>query len=365
MSFDLSKCNYCGECLERCKYTTFDREQGSENMKALVKGQPARIMDECVTCWACNTYCPTGANPADLILLKMEEKGYKCSPALIQMVEMLSSSQISPSSVKKGKPGKPIFNVCVFYDVIPDLFQGKLFEGGTFLIGGEYEANLAYEHIGRPTSFKEVLARKIRNIAKVSGENEVVFMHDDSYVAVTAKAEEFAIDVPFKPVHQAEYFRNYLKKCKDRIKKLDLKIAYQLPCTTHYIPLLNKWIDEVMELIGCERVGRTYDRDNQICCGGLISSRKGAQACQTVRTINIEDAKTAGAEAFIMHCHACAIGLREMANASGMKPYMLTELVRLALGETVSGPGAGLGDNRDVIKMFGAVLSGQIQKIPF
>jgi hypothetical protein len=84
-----------------------------------------------------------------------------------------------------------------------------------------------------------------------------------------------------------------------------------------------------------------------------------------VREANINDAKAAGAEAFIMHCYPCAIGLRDMANEAGMKPYLLPELVRLALGETLSGQGAGLGDDREIIQLFNGVTSGQIQEVPF
>jgi hypothetical protein len=44
---------------------------------------------------------------------------------------------------------------------------------------------------------------------------------------------------------------------------------------------------------------------------------------------------------------------------------MLTEMVRLALGETLHGEGAGMGDDRDSIKMFSGIMTGQIQEVPF
>jgi Fe-S oxidoreductase len=233
MAFDVSKCDCCGECLERCHYAEYTREQVAEEVKALTEGKEARILDECVTCWACNTYCPTGANPADLILLRMEEKGYECTQALTRVVETHDSPQMAPSSVKTGEPGKPFISACTFHDIIPHLYEGQLFEGATFLLGGDYETMLVWEHISRPTTFKNGLAKKIENIAKTVGENEVIFTHDDCYATVTTKAEEYEINVPFKPVHQAEYYRDYLKEHEDRITKLNLKIAYHLPCATH------------------------------------------------------------------------------------------------------------------------------------
>ena len=154
---------------------------------------------------------------------------------------------------------------------------------------------------------------------------------------------------------------------KDRIKKLHLKVAYQLPCASHYTPWENESIDEVLELIGCERVKRKYDRDNQICCGATLGTTQwptqGKDASLRIRKENIRDAKTAGAEALVMHCPMCAVNLREMAQEAGMKPFMLAELCRLALGEKLPGEGAGLGDNRDWVIRASKVLAGVVTEL--
>jgi Fe-S oxidoreductase len=59
------------------------------------------------------------------------------------------------------------------------------------------------------------------------------------------------------------------------------------------------------------------------------------------RMKNIMDAKEAGAEAFIFLCPLCIGGLRGRAKGQGMEPYILSNLVRVALGEKLTHGGAG------------------------
>lgn len=363
MAFDETKCDLCGQCLERCQHSPHSHEEASEAIKLLMADRTCRILDECVTCWACDTYCPTGANPSNLLLQRMEMRGYECSPALVKVVELHDSPQRAPSEVVLGDADKPVISLCTYRDRIPNLFQGQLFEQATLLIGGEFETMLVREHVAQVTRFQEGLPQKIRNIEQVAGTRSVVFMHDDCYASVTTKAQEYGISVSFKPIHQAEYFLDYLKAHQTQITQLNKKVAYHLPCAVHYIPWIDQWIDDILEMIGCERVARVYDRNNQTCCGGIVGPRQGEAANLRIRRQNIEDAKAHGAELFIMHCFPCAIGLRKMAYDAGMQPYMLTELVRIALGEKLHGLGAGLGDSRESIRIFEEIISGRQREL--
>ena len=59
------------------------------------------------------------------------------------------------------------------------------------------------------------------------------------------------------------------------------------------------------------------------------------------RMKNIMDAKEAGAGAFVFLCPLCIMGNRGRAKAQGMEPYILSNLVRVALGEELTHGGAG------------------------
>jgi Fe-S oxidoreductase len=293
----------------------------------------------------------------------MEERGYDVAPVFRHIIEESDSEEFAPTKVVWGEPDKPIIHACTFYEWIPNLYDRQLFKGTTLMMGGHFACRLYWEHAGQQSVFKECLPKKVENVARVAGCRDVVMMHDDCYSAFTTRATEWGINIPFKVVHQAEYLRDYLKAHKAKIKKLNMRIAYHLPCAGHYTPWQNEWIDEVMKLIGCERVKRTYDRDNQICCGTVVASRQGLDESKRIKKENIEDAKAAGAEALVMQCPLCAANLRDGAKAAGMEPYMLPQLCSLALGEELPGPGAGLGDDRGWIQTPLRIVRGEISQL--
>lgn len=363
MGFSLQKCNFCGVCLERCHYTEYTLKESAEEIKRLIDGQPAQITDTCCTCGACNEYCPTGANPYDLIQRRMEERGFETTSAMRRIIELSDAEELAPTRVLWGEADKPLIHACSFYDWIPNFYDRKVFEGATIMMGGTFATRLYWEHIGKQSVFKEALPQKVENIARVAAGREVVTMHDDCYAALTTRAMDWNINVPFKVTHQAEYLRDYLREHSAEVRKLNMKVAYHLPCAAHYAPWQNEWIDEVMDLIGCERVKRTYDRDNSICCGCQVAPRRGVELAGEVRMANIEDAKAAEAEAIIFQCPLCAINLREEAKAAGLEPYMLPQLCSMAVGDELpAGVGAGLGDSRAWIQSPIKLVKGEIRE---
>ncbi|MFH0814173.1 MAG: hypothetical protein V2A69_15250, partial [Pseudomonadota bacterium] len=248
MAFNLAKCDYCGDCFDLCHYTEYDKKGAAEQMKKLVAGEKAAIVTECVTCAACNEYCSKGANPFDLLLRYQEKDNtYKTTPSYYQLIEVIDKS---PGEVIQGKAGKPVLNICAV-DVLPHLFEGELFEGCTFLKGGEFESVLGWIHGGKETPLRENLQKKVNALAK-TGFKEIIMFHDDCYGAYTTKAMEYNIDVPFKVKHYIEYLRDYLKEHSSQVTKLNMKIAYQQPCSSRYTPWMDKTLDELFALMGVE-----------------------------------------------------------------------------------------------------------------
>jgi Fe-S oxidoreductase len=157
------------------------------------------------------------------------------------------------------------------------------------------------------------------------------------------KVKEYGIELPFKPIHIIEYLRDYVKEHEDQIRKLDMKIAYQQPCASRYTFEKDSILDELFELIGAERVKRKYDRLGALCCGysqGAMVNVSKEELIQW-RMKNIIDAKDAGAEAMVYLCPVCVAYLRNRTKGQGLEPYIISNLVRLALGEELTHGGAG------------------------
>ncbi len=339
--FYREKCNLCGECLMKCPYLAYSEEKAKEEFKKLIDGEPTSITAECITCAACNMFCPEGANPFDLINDRQEETGtFKVTDEWIRMMKMASKM---PSKVIKGDPEKPIMNLCSVGDILPGVIEGQLFDGMTLLKGGDYFCYFGWVHAGKPSMVSENAQIFVDNLAKIGAE-EIICYHDDCYAMLTNKVKEFGIDLPFKPIHILKYLRDYVKEHNDQIKKLNIKVAYQQPCASRYAFEENdKILDELFQLIGVVRVKRNYDRVGALCCGGVMAVmlNLGKEKSHKWRMSNIMDAKEAGAEAMVFLCPLCVLSLRSRAKAQGLEPYIISNLVRLALDEKLTHGGAG------------------------
>ncbi|MFX1296523.1 MAG: heterodisulfide reductase-related iron-sulfur binding cluster [Promethearchaeota archaeon] len=339
--FYKDKCTLCGECLIKCYYLAYSEEKAKKEFKKLIDGEPSSVTSECITCVACNTFCPEEANPFDLINERQEETGsFQVKKETLNMMEMASTFR---SQIKEGEPGKPVMTLCTVGELLPGVIEGQLFKGITLIKGGKYFCQFGWIHVGKPSIVKKKAQKFVDKLTK-TGAKEIICFHDDCYAMLTSKVQEFGITVPFKPVHIIEFLRDYVKEHSDQIKKLNMKIAYQQPCASRYTFEKDIILDELFNLIGVERVNRRYDRVNAMCCGGTMAGMKNVskEVFNEWRMKNINDAKEHGAEAMVFLCPICALTLRNKGKSRGVEPYMLSNLVRLALGEKLTKGGAGI-----------------------
>lgn len=338
--FYKEKCTVCGNCLVKCPYLSYSEEKAKIEIEKLINGNETPVTSECITCAACNMFCPESANPFDLINQRQEETGtFKINDEWLGMMKMAPRM---PSKVIKGDPDKPAISLCTFADLLPGVIKGQLFEGLSILKGGDYFCYFGWIHAGKPSEVENNAQKFVDNLAK-TGAKEIILYHDDCHAMLTSKVKEYNIQLPFKPIHIIEYLRDYVIQNEDRVEKLELKIAYQQPCASRYSFDKDRVLDELLKLIGVERVDRKYDRENALCCAGVIASmtNKSKEEANEWKMKNILDAKESGADAFVILCPICVLNLRTRAKTQEMEPYILSNLVRLALGETLTHGGAG------------------------
>jgi len=327
--WDKSKCDLCGDCLVRCQYVDYDRDKAIQQITDLIDGKPAEILNECVTCCACNEYCPTGANPFDLINRMQEEN--KSLPITEKMVKFMAAGGTLPTELIRADESKPAFSLCVMDHWIPDgALDGGMFEGMTVAKGGDYFCYLGFVHYGMVGPLEENAKRFIDNLGAI-GAKEIVFLHADCY-AMLSKMGEYGIAVPFKATHIIEYMRDYLKNHRENIDPLNKKVAFQRPCASRYAPEMEPVLDDLFELIGVERVKRKYDREEALCCMGVLE-RIDAERSKRYQDMNLKDAVDAVAQAMVFLCPFCQMFLGKQAKERGLKPIFKTELCRMALGE--------------------------------
>jgi Fe-S oxidoreductase len=294
MAFIETRCDFCGECLARCAYVDYDKERAAFEMKSLVAGEDAPILSSCVSCFACNEFCPTGARPFDLILERQEQFGsLGVAPETIQQQEALYATT---SPVQVARTGGRVLSACVFSRSDPGLFEGRIFQGLPVVRGRHFFCYILFDHLGAGS--------------------------------VTQRHAQ----VPFRPVHLFEYLRDFLEEHRSEVQPLGLRVAYQRPCASRLTPAKEEALDAVLERIGVQRVERRYDRESALCCSGAVSFLQPHLAAG-VKARNLDDAQQAGAEAMCYLCPMCRRTLAQDAEARGLANYHVIDLVRMALGE--------------------------------
>ena len=329
--FDSAKCIECGNCFVQCQYVDYYLEKAVCEIKALKKGHTADILKDCITCIACNEYCPREANPYDLICSLQEERDIRLVPKEITDI-IEETLTCVPNEIIPGDPDKPALSLCVMEHAYPEnVTQSKLFDGLTRVRGSDYYSRVVYLHTGMESIVKEHAQQFIDNLAALN-RDEIIFMHDDCYALAACKAAEYGITVPFKPVHIVEYMVRYLKEHKHDIQPLERKVAYQRPCISRYTPEKEPFLDEFFELVGAQRVERHHDRKNALCCAfGLRETdpERGSNILQK----NLSDAKNHSAVAMVFLCPGCYWLTSDACDKAGLASIFITDLCRIALGE--------------------------------
>jgi len=345
LRFDEKKCAACKnvDCLTRCRYMDLDVDAARTEWKKVIDGEDTSVLTDCITCCACEEYCPHGNHPFYLKCERMEEKGISpvprpCTTMMKQGFPLSKPGEFEIAEELKGLDR--ILDFCIM--PVQFMLKGPLFEGLTMVpsdaaataaSGHHYFCQLGDLHFGAMSVVKERLPQVIENVAKYNAK-EVICFHDECYGAYTHFAPAYGLEVPFKPVHFFEYLFNRLTELKDRIKPVNMKVAYQRPCSAHYSPQADHWVDDIFNLIGVERVKREYDKENAMCCSSIVMMQKPAgryELAMSMQKSNIADMKNAGAMGCVFNCPACMGRLGEPALMSGIMPMFMFNICERAI----------------------------------
>lgn len=344
LKFDVKKCYRCTTqaCLTRCQYMEIDRDTAKQEIMKIAQGRDSFVLHDCVTCYACEEYCPMGNHP--FYLIAEQQEALNCPP----VPEPLIRRAINLGIPFRGEPeinviNGPALNLAAFSE-LAHLLEGRLFEDISIISTDgrkmfHYFCQLMYLHYGRSSVIKERLPRIIHNIAGHKP-TEVVCFHDECYGTYTSYCPAVGMEVPFKPVHFYEFLYGRLLELKDSIRPVNRRVAYQRPCSSRLSPDKHPFVRDICQLVGAELVQREYEDENALCCGGSIQGqrREGSRKrAADIQSRNIEDMKRAGAEMCLFNCPACFLTLGPKVAAAGIAPIHMSDLCRIAIDEKPSG----------------------------
>ena len=339
LQYDENVCKACEtvDCLMKCQYLDFESVDAAKTEKLkILKGEDSFVLTDCATCYACEEYCPNNNHPFFQIVELQEAKDFYTAPKPIvhQQEKMYSpkGEKDIPYPLKD-----PAISLCLFPDMV-ERTTGRLFEGGSGFLGRDFFCNLVYLHFARMSLIKERLPQVIGNIAenlKKNGLTELIAYHDECYSGFTHWADAYDVEVPFTPTHQYDFLYQRLQEMKDSITPLDVKVAYQRPCSNRLIPGTHHFVDDIFELIGANKVKRKYEGENALCCGSVLVMQGRDELAEDLQEKNTSDMLEAGVEYCVFNCPMCYYTLGEIVAKKGIKPVVMSDLCRMAVGEKV------------------------------
>ncbi|HPA71552.1 MAG TPA: (Fe-S)-binding protein [Spirochaetota bacterium] len=68
------ECVECGTCLRECRYLGLSADGAVEEIRKINRGEPSVVTERCVSCYACDAFCPRGAHPYERIHYAWDER---------------------------------------------------------------------------------------------------------------------------------------------------------------------------------------------------------------------------------------------------------------------------------------------------
>jgi len=335
VNLDKDLCLKCTtiDCLVRCRYLGLDLEQATQERDRLMAEENSQVLEDCVTCYACEEYCPYGNHPFYLIVELQERHGIHPVPKEIE--EHQVASLAPKGKIQYREMHAPVIDLCTF-PMLKDSITGPLFENASFFWGTDVFCNLMYLHFGKTSLINERLQKNIDNIwnfyLKPNNLDTLVCYHDECYATFTSYAQAYGIEVPFTPVHLFDFIIERLTELKDRIIPLNIRAAYHRNCSNRLIPETHDRVDEIFQMIGVERVERQYEDDNTLCCGLSFDAQQRKDLARDTQKKILDDIQTSGATYCVYNCPMCLFTLQDKVRSINVTPILMPDLCQKALG---------------------------------
>ncbi len=348
-------CRECGICLSECVYLGLNQEQAVQAIQRLKSGEGDKgVLKNCISCFACNAFCPNDAHPYELILSywhrRYQEKGLpQRALYLTPHAEPNFRTRIIPTMDDEDRylidawrredpKGKTILYPGCNLLTLPYLARTELLSdlpvaGGFDLCCGEM-----YFRMGLFDKVREVAAR-LTEYYKRHNPKRMVFICPACYNMFTnILPGQFGASFSFQTQLLTDYLLEKIDKGEIILKnKLSLKVTVHDSC--HARVMKNGLMESARELLkrlGCTILEMKHNTATGYCCGvaaGCSSYSGWDMTRESLRAMR--EAKRSGADILALYCSGCLVGLSVVGKIypSALDNYHLLELVQMAIGE--------------------------------
>lgn len=354
--FDPAKCITCGQCLHQCPVMRLPLPLAKLEMKALKSGRSGSfVLSWCETCMACNTVCPSGANPAMLFIDRFHKQhAQRDFPEWSLYFQPHVEPNFRTDLIRDLPPGEkrlldswndtspckeftyPGCNICT----TPYLTRNSFMEGLNIRGGLEYCCGEMFFRTGQLDKLEQT-ARKLDRFLDSLGASKMM-------VLCTAGYNMFKNVLPRYGLVSDVEITSYLPWLYEMIRAEEIKITNPLDMSVtiqdscHSKALGGEYMDLprfILDSIGAEVVEMKHFREMNYCCGiggGFPAKKNFHPLAITAATGRVMfEANLAGADAIATYCSGCMQTFSSLAAVLPVsKPiFHIIELVQMAAGE--------------------------------
>jgi Fe-S oxidoreductase len=351
------KCTECGECLANCRYIKFSRHEAIQEIKKINEGlqEKSKAVRDCMSCYACNAFCPNDAHPYERIHYFWNERyereglparaSYLMPGRLPNFRQSLKYTNREKTLHEQWASDEPPAKTCLYPGcnllAMPLLAEGAIFEklpvwGRWDLCCGEMFFRMGALEPVRKT------AKYLTDFYQGKDINELVFVCPAGYnMFSNVLPEQFGASFDFKKTFFTDWFIDRIEDGTFKIKK-KLSGTVVLHDSCHARVLGVDFMESqrnLLKMLGLEVVETEQHHEHGLCCGV-------AAGCNSFSLMDLSKWGMKGlialdksdADEAAIYCTGCllTLGIMRLANPFGKTLRHVVEYTREALGEKVN-----------------------------
>ena len=368
---DWSQCTLCGECLLRCNRLDLSEGEARAEKLRLINGEdPRHIFAECTLCMSCNSFCPEGLKPFELILQRVAEKKDLRQAKLPAILGYLLVGTGGPGFFRdlvgyntpeemeildrwRQLPGPSrdvIFPGCFGRLFTQDIQNSQILKGIPVYSPDDVCCGEWHYRAGLWDLYAEMAEKFIAHFSRLDCERLVCLCSSgysfigkilpEIYCAITGRE-----GLPFEVIHFNHLLLEKIEKGEVRLKNpLSYKGAIHDSC---HARRMGGEFQELMRRLYCEAGAELteleHNHDNGICCGAAsmpLDFRALPLLWNYTRGMGAKflDVRRSDTRDVITHCEGCYLPMMLANWAFGVRLHYSREELMHAFGDEISKP---------------------------
>ncbi len=358
--FAVDRCDFCGDCLEKCPVMELPIERAKQEMHALVDGDASEVLTRCTGCMACNTLCPTDANPHALILSRWQERylheGIPARGALVLPYQKGNLIQRGLGRLPEDEralveqwernwrnPPKDcdtmVYAGCNLL-LQPFLAQSRLFDGLTIFGAPELCCGEPLYRMGCRDEVRTVAKRLKREFEKMGLRRILLPCLAGYHLFKHVYPEVLGVPFDFEIVSMVDWMLERIDDGRLPVQPVNKTAVIHDSCWPKASgPHFFDRNRELLARCGVEVLEPEHTRAEALCCGMCACAARFSllDALKTAHQ-RIHEFEATGADLSVNYCGGCNwlfhVAARFRAKKLKQPAYHLFEVVQMALGET-------------------------------